>query len=621
MLIGCVVSTIFLFICTYFRFIDYKNLVINGLNDKFSGTDSSTQFYFFLKTLTQQSLCPREFPDKNLQGSLYYPLGIYWISTNLALFFKKGERKLLDMQSLNNKDGYHSLALNICIGLNVLIIPLLVNLSCAYLPHLVINSVPLSTLASLFLLSYFNLYFDSKNYPIQTRTLGYFCASFLSIFIIIVNCFNYNPLDLHFLISFQDSNIFSFWDFLKHIATSSFAIVTLSCLLFVCFRSSQQGSQLLISLIISISLINPSEFIVAVLVSFFLAINIPLYYTYLDSLSFYTSHVLNRRYDNEWYLKSYGPLKYQFFSFRKNDITQCIKSIFSFDIEPRSGKNDARYKRSWLMQLLENRSFIYMVCFIVVSLIEVGGINFELAINTFRSFDLLLIYASALIFPCLICCLRIFQGYGPPFHYIDFISPFGWLTLIIFINENNANNVLCSIIFLDLLICTSRLIISNIKTFDIKTLNPEANAETSLLNKFILPKERTIFNTIEKATATQTISKLKFAVAIGHYQMPLEVFILIISNSVHPKYRSIVRNTHAFPLIDNLNYSFYLHWQWIFTKIPSIIDHDVTTIFFDNESPREVNHIKKFQGYSYFKDWKLIKNSSSSMTVLNKQDL
>ena len=618
MSISYLLSTFILALYTYFRFVDYRKLIIHGLPEKYSGTDSSTQYYFFLKTLTQQTLCPSEFSDNKREGSLYYPLGIYWISTNIALMLKKEIRKPLDKHSLNDKDGYYSFALHICIALNVLILPFLINASFTYLPYMITDNTALSALASLFLLSYFNLYFNGKNYPIQTRNIGYYCVSVLAILIIIIHSFEYNPLDLDFLSSFQDFNIYNIWDFLLHISASTFSLVSLSCLIFICFRSSQQGSQLIISLLISLCLVGKSEITTPVLIALTLVIFLPLYYPYLDSLNFYKSHLLNRRYDYEWLLKTYGPLKYQYFSFLKVDLIACLKSIFSFDLEPRSGKHDARYKRSWLMQLLENRSFIYMAYFLIVSFIEVGGCNIDLAINTFKSFDLLLIFSAALIAPSFICCLRIFQGYGPPFHYIDFFSPLGWFTLTVFISSNKFNNVFCSIILFDLLIITLRLLITNFKTFDFEPSQSDNLEETSLLNKFILPKERTIFNYIEKTISTEDISNLSFAVAIGHYNMPLEAFIIIISNSVQPKFKALVRGTHAFPLIDSLTYSFYNHWQWIFTNSFSIINSNVTRIFFDSESKREINYIMKIRENNYFKGWKIIKEKSSGMAIFKK---
>ena len=87
-------SFIFIAVIFFFsiaiRIFSLKKILEHGkMPSCYAGTDISTQFFYFIKTLTQNSLCPSEYSNRYPKAALYYPLGIYWIAINIAAKFKK----------------------------------------------------------------------------------------------------------------------------------------------------------------------------------------------------------------------------------------------------------------------------------------------------------------------------------------------------------------------------------------------------------------------------------------------------------------------------------------------------------------------------------------------------
>lgn len=600
--------------CTYIRYRSYKKLLQHGLDDISSGTDTSTQFFYFIKTLTQQSLCPAEYNNQHKGACLYYPLGIYWLSINLALRLKKATRKLITLDDLKDESSYPSLALKICLAINILIIPLLISISIVSLPYLLINNYVYSTLLSVFLVIYMNLYLSSINYPVQTRTIGFFCATVFALYLIVSFVADYNPLDIGFLFDANNYPISNSLDATAYAISSLFGICTLSSLIFVCTRSSQQGSQFLISLLISASIISTTEYFAAILIGIFLAINIPMYQPSLDTINFYKTHILNRFNDNSWYLRTYGVQKYKLLSFSSFHLLNSIKSILSFDIDPQSGQHHVRYKSSWISQLLENRVLLYCLLILMNGFINARGIK----ISDDFSFNLILLFSSATIIPCILCCLRVFQGYGPPLHYIEFFTPFNWFALLIYINNNEINHLGVSAILLDLLITTLVLIRKSIQ-FSIPIISYEDKLDdVSTVDKFILKKERVILEYVNLSVGKHTTNEHKFSTIKGHYQMVLECSIILFSNKFKNPILGEAREMNPFPIIDSLDYSFYHHWDWIYTKFKSIIQKNVTEIFFDTSNPQESEYILSLKKYQRFANWKIIKTNISSMAIFKE---
>ena len=103
---------------------------------------------------------------------------------------------------------------------------------------------------------------------------------------------------------------------------------------------------------------------------------------------------------------------------------------------------------------------------------------------------------------------------------------------------------------------------------------------TSTIDKFILKKERVILEYINLNVGKHTTSRHKFSIIKGHYQMVLECSVLLFSNQFTQFIRAKAREMNAFPIVDSLDYSFYHHWNWIYTKTTSIDERNVTEIFF-----------------------------------------
>ena len=248
---------------------------------------------------------------------------IRWDYIGLALILhsrlSKSNRKLITLDDLKDKSSYASLALRICVAINLLIIPALLGVCFASLPYILIDNYIYSTILSIFLLIYMDQYLPCNNYPVQTRSIGFFCAGVFGLFQIVNFKTDYNPLDIGFLFDANNYPIDNTIDFLVHTSLCIFSISVLSSLIFICIRSSQQGSQFLVSLLIATCLIETETFLLPICISILLVFNIPLYQPSLDSMNFFRSHILNRIHDNDWYLNTYGVQKYQFFSNRRND--------------------------------------------------------------------------------------------------------------------------------------------------------------------------------------------------------------------------------------------------------------------------------------------------------------
>ena len=168
------------------------------------------------------------------------------------------------------------------------------------------------------------------------------------------------------------------------------AILTLSSVLFIIFRSAQQGSQFVLSMLIAISVLFPSLYPIPVFSSLFIALCISYSQISLDSANFFVSHFWNRINEIPAYIRTYGKQKYKFFSFDKKNLKNFIVNLLSFDIDPATEKNHGRYKSSWFSQLLENRSFVYsglllFLCFIV-SMAIIYSLLHQLSFYSLRSF-------------------------------------------------------------------------------------------------------------------------------------------------------------------------------------------------------------------------------------------
>ena len=616
MIAAYMLSFVILLLCIIGRYFEYRQLIRYGLDNNSSGTDVSTQFFYFIKALTQQSLCPSEFNNKFKDASLYYPLGIYWISINIALVLSKSNRKLITLADLKDKNNYASLALRICIAINLLIIPALLEVCLAVLPYMLIDNYIYSTLLSVFLVTYMDQYLPSINYPVQTRSIGFFCSAVFALFLIVSFQENYNPLDLGFIFNTTNYPIDNSLGFASYLIGTVFSISVLSSLIFVCIRSSQQGSQFLISLLVASCLISNNILTGSVALSAFLAINMPMFQPSLETFNFFRAHIFNRLNDNIWYLSTYGVQKYKLLSLTRLDLKESFKSILSFNIIARSAHH-ARYKRSWLSQLIENRILLYSFIALFYGFVELKGVM----ISNDSSFNLLFLFTAACIVPSALCCFRIFQGYGPPLHYIEFFTPFNWFALILYLHVNEVNNIYSNIILMDLFICSLVLTYESFKANKANKEYKENEKSLSTIDKFILKKERVILEYINQRVDAKSIANHRFAIVKGHYQMVLECGIVLYSNQYSKTISSKFREMHSFPIVDSQHYSFYHHWYWIYTKPVSIIKNKVTCLFIDSSNPEELNYIPKLKTIDYFKNWKILKADINEMIMFVAPDI
>ena len=253
----CFLVFVFIF---YSRFACLKNILVNGRGESNFGTDIAAQFFFFLKSLTQKSLCPIVFSKNHPKGALYYPLGIYWIATNISLYLKKQNRDNITYANLQDPNHYSSLALKVVLALNVLIFPIIAIAVAGILPFIIVKNSTYAVFLSIFSLVY-QTYFFLVPYTVQTRTIGFYSSYILCSTLLILLNQDFNPLAFDFsqdLILLNDNltlqNLF-------RLGVYTFSIFSLASLLFVCFRSSQQGSQFIISMLITICILLPSDYL------------------------------------------------------------------------------------------------------------------------------------------------------------------------------------------------------------------------------------------------------------------------------------------------------------------------------------------------------------------------
>ena len=598
----------------YNRFICLKDILSNGRGKAHIGTDVSAQFFFFLKSLTQKSLCPNVFQKTHPKGSLYYPLGIYWVATNLSLFFKKNNRSPITYSDLKDPNHYSSLALKFVIALNVLILPIISITFIGIIPFLIIENNVYAAVLSFFSLIYSDLYFPAKPYTVQTRSIG-FCASYiLCSTILILISHNFNPLAFDFS---QDLAFLSHDIVLQNlfrVNVYSISIISLASLLFISFRSSQQGSQFIISMLLTVCILLPSDFLIPVISSVFLTISLPLSQVNLDSLNFFRAHLNNWINESAWYLRTYGPQKYKFLQVNSIAKWSYFKQLFSFNIDPSTGNRHAAYKSSWFLQLMENRGFLYSLYFISFYFLSGQDINYD------SKFILLLFTTVSCIAPSILCCTRFFQGYGPPLHYIEFFTPFNYISLFAILSTTEllaVPNPIKYILLFDFCACLSRLIISFIKKkillfrsqVNLKVINKDD--DRSYISKYMCSEEKFIVDYIHNIKIEKSNANLKLAAAkAGHYQMIIEVACLMASNQYEGLKSQFYLNLIAFPYIDSNNYSFYNNWQWILTIPESLQQYKVTHLFINLNSNQELLYAQNQLMPRYKSDLRLIKSNT-----------
>ena len=601
------------------RILCFKNILNCGRGeDSHVGTDVSHQLFVFLKSLTQKTLCPNVFRRKHPTGALYYPLGIYWIATNIALFVQKKNRKPITYTDLKDPEHYSSLTLKIVIFFNVILLPALSFLGIGFLPFLMIKNHNYAAVLSIFALIYADLFFPDKPYTVQTRTIGFCMSYILCTTITIILTLQYSPLAFDFnqeLILLNDSPVLQT---VFRLAVYSFSIISLASLILITFRSAQQGSQFVVSMLITLCILLPDTYIVPILSSLFFALCISFSQLSLDSLNFFRAHWNNRKNDSSWYIRTYGNQKYKFINLKLIGTWSYLRKLFSFDINPGTGHNHVRYKSSWLSQLIENRCFLYSLCII--------GLHFiNPRLQTHDSSLLLVLFTTiSCIAPSVLCCSRFFQGYGPPLHYIDFFTPFNYISLLALVVNSGSlivPDILKLIIIIDFCLCLLRLLTSfslkKLSSLKANSLNTSSHdTSKSFISKYICKEESLILEYIHNIKFSKESKNFRISAArVGHYQMIIEVACIMASNKYSGFKSDFYLDLIGFPYIDSSNYSFYDNWQHVFSNPVGLSKQKITHLFINFNDQRENFYFKKAIKPIFKSNFKLI-TSNTKLSII-----
>ena len=222
--------------------------------------------------------------------------------------------------------------------------------------------------------------------------------------------------------------------------------------------------------------------------------------------------------------------------------------------------------------------------------------------------------------PSILCCTRFFQGYGPPPHYIEFFTPFNYISIFAIISSSESSLAIPSafkyIMIIDFCACFIRLTISfiNEKTSLFKSMQNSNNYlddGKSFISKYLCQEEQFIISYIHNIKPEKTGTKLKFAAArAGHHQMIIEVACLMASNKYKDSLSQFYLDLIAFPYIDSGDYSFYDNWQWIFTTPKSLQEERVTHLFINLNNPSELSYAQKSILPKYNSPLKVIKSNT-----------
>ncbi len=431
------------------------------------------------------------------------------------------------------------------------------------LPFLLLGSIGLiglikfdnSLLSIIFILASMILADQSLAHPgysISGRNIGGVLYGLVCLFFIFI------PQSISFpdlspeAVSFFDNNL-SHWT-LNHTLLDQTLVLILSFALPVLFLSSQRGTQLIFSLLISLSVFS-SKYIPIVAVAISISTFLLLQFPKLNYGRVFWVHFANRIHQYKWSQRTYGNFRFKLKSLRSKEFSEWINDVFFFKyITNYITPLKCYEKTNFLSIFFVHRIFIYLALILFFPLASFG------ISDSYTLWLKIILFAS--LVPCILIVFKPFQGYGSSEIYITGNLPYCYLSLLpvisILLTQSNfllkynwSLFVILLLIIVDLLgllfrwfYSTLVLILSSIRYFT----HPFVARSTDIY-KYHRMCSTAVLDIFKQLPAQASISILA-------PEMYLFTFCDAISNYIsftHPHKKLEV----PFQMIDNFTYGFY----------------------------------------------------------------
>lgn len=320
------------------------------------------------------------------------------------------------------------------------------------------------------------------------------------------------------------------------------------------FLSSQRGTQLLFSLLISLSVVSfkfiPITAIAAILSTFFL-----LQFPRLNYGRAFWVHFANRLHQYKWSQKTYGNFRFKLIILRGKAFSAWINDAIFFKYVTNYITPDHPYeKTNFLSIFLVHRIFIFSALILCFPLDSFGISNSHILL-------LKIIVFSSLI-PSILIVFKPFQGYGSSEIYITGNLPYCYISilpiLLVLLDGNyfsyEQNNFLIGIISLILIDVLGIVIRWSNSTFQLALSSKKYLSFAFISRLFDVYKYHRLCSSVVLDIFKQLPDKASISILTP--EIHLFTFCEAISNYIGFIYPSKILNV-PFQMIDNFNYGFY----------------------------------------------------------------
>lgn len=611
--LGYIAPLVLVLVVSSFRRLSSINKLFKyGLSSK--GEDTSCQLFYFIKTLSQDSLCPSTKLDGN-NAALFYPLGLYWLSINLAKRFCGQKPIHLTYEALASDKSYVNSALKICVYFNCLVFPFLFQLNIICIAFLIGTANTFSVISVALSLIIVDFFFNSVEYPVQTRSIGFYLTSQLLTLIVAyihlpVYLLNTFSLDLSLYSIFNSSIAIIFFLIFTVVITSIFVLVT---------RSSQQGSQFSISIVVSILFLPTLENLSVLfplkgllIISLISSALIQQLYPWLDSTNFYISHLYNRLSESAWRFRTYGHSPYRIFEFLRKPtlssstyLKDMIRNLLCFNLQiGASSKMQSFLKHNIIFQIFQIRFYLYSALFLIIYYNSP-----YLEYNERFILNLICVVFAATVVPSILCCFKPFLGYGPPLHYIEYFAPFIILLSSLFtVQFFESLNFISAVFYFDLslyLAFNSYSFLFRPRVLNIAS-SSQFNANLSTIYRMMGNSMYALFQKSKDLPFAE--KSLKISCINGLYSMPLEASLLL-----HDKLNTSDKKSSGnilFPHLSSKNYGILDNWIFVYLMPKKFFTHEGNCVLIDFSNSKDVLWMKQLLkvGYSRTYNYKFLTN-------------
>ena len=523
--------SLLLLLIAFNRFYELRTLDTN---------DPASQLFYAIKSSISKSVCPRIISSSYQQGWFHYPLSYYWHCSRFVIFILKrlDIDPIIDYSKKPSNQPLFRYVFQTIATLNILIFPVLVCILFAFFNPILDSQYLVDSIGILAFLAYIHTLFPRIDYPVNTRSVGYF----------LVYLFLFSVLAFHSTNTSDLSILGKFTEGYGGIHMNSLIFFTLlTCILYFILQSSQQGAYVFISSIVAYIFCFPEFAVLTIGVIcsscfFFLQLD------YLDLFHNIRAHFYHRIHMHEWSQRTYGKHRYKLQMISLRELMRLSFSYSFFD----EGFNEELSKKNWISVFMIHRSYIYIGIILIYSVLSRNYIFSPLLIFGFTS----------AVVPGFITLSSTFSGYGPPSLPITFLLPFNIVLLFHSIHsfpDSSGLSFLIFIVLIDTLIGLLRFlyfIIALIPSL-IKNASHDFSGILGIRASLIQDKSSSsAFKVFDFIVALKPLKTIKIVSYGVHYQALLEAafqYRLISSKNVN-NIENSDKLQLAFSFVDNIRY-------------------------------------------------------------------